>query len=207
MSHVMGRPPSLVPMLAALAGAVLAGCTGGATPSVAHHLAPSPARPAGSGRPATAKIGSPGNPLNLACAQESFTDPAVPQRPGPGDLTIGPLFIVGGKRVATASPAGYGDRGSYKIPLILVMGSTATVTIAAPARGHVVISNPYSPVGGVAAAKYHSCARRMGFFAQGFAFTHGQIRGCVPLDVRIGHEPRVRHVTISLFAGSCPRRP
>jgi hypothetical protein len=141
----------------------------------------------------------------LSCGQESFSGRPAPQQPQPGDLAIGPLFVVSGKRVATANPAGYGDHGSYKIPLILTMGSTATVTIAAPARGHVVISNPYSPVGGVVAATYHSCAREAGFFAQGFAFTHGQTRGCVPLDVIIGHEPQVRHVTISLFAGSCAR--
>src|ERR1022692_5232731 len=52
--------------------------------------------------------------------------------------------------------------------------------------------------GGVVAATYRSCAREAGFFAQGFAFTCGQTRGCVPLDVSIDHEPRVRHVTISL---------
>jgi hypothetical protein len=79
-----------------------------------------------------------------------------------------------------------------------------TVTIGAQARGQVVIDNPYSPVGGVAAASYHSCSRKTGFFAQGFAFTNGRIRGCVALDVRIGHQPQVRHVTLSLFAGSCP---
>jgi hypothetical protein len=37
----------------------------------------------------------------------------------------------------------------------------------------------------------------------GFAFTDGQIRGCVPLEVRVGDQVRVRHVTLSLFAGSC----
>ena len=80
-----------------------------------------------------------------------------------------------------------------------------TVTIAAPARGHVVIDIPGSPVGGVAAASYHSCPHAMGFFAQGFAFTHhGQTRGCVPLDVTIGHRPPVHRVMLSLFAGPCP---
>jgi hypothetical protein len=42
-----------------------------------------------------------------------------------------------------------------------------------------------------------------GFYAQGFAFTDGQIRGCVPLEVKIGGQPQVRRVTLSLFAGSC----
>jgi hypothetical protein len=39
---------------------------------------------------------------------------------------------------------------------------------------------------------------------EGFTFTNGQLRGCVPLDVTIGRDPRVRHVTLSLFAGRCP---
>jgi hypothetical protein len=56
----------------------------------------------------------------------------------------------------------------------------------------------------VAAASYHACPHATGFFAQGFAFTDGRARGCVPLDVRIGSEPGVRHVTLSLFAGACP---
>jgi hypothetical protein len=42
-----------------------------------------------------------------------------------------------------------------------------------------------------------------GFYAQGFAFTDGQIRGCVPLEVRVGGQARVQRVTLSLFAGSC----
>jgi hypothetical protein len=83
------------------------------------------------------------------------------------------------------------------------MGSTATVEIALRARGHVVISNPYSPVGGVVAATYRSCAHQAGFFAQGFSFLHGEIGGCVPLDVSIGSERQVRHVTLSLSGGSC----
>jgi hypothetical protein len=129
----------------------------------------------------------------------------VPYQPQAGDLVIGPLFIINGKRIASANPADYGDHGSYKIPFYLTLGSTVMVTIAAEARGKVVIDNPYSPVGGVAAATYHSCSHTPGFFAQGFAFTNGQIRGCVPLDVRINHEAGIRHVTLSIFAGSCAR--
>src|SRR6185437_93280 len=81
-----------------------------------------------------------------------------------------------------------------------------TVTIAPPARGHVVISNPYAPAG-VAAATYRPCAHVAGFYAQGFAFTDGQIRGCVPLEVTIGGQQQVRHVTLSRFAGSCSGEP
>jgi hypothetical protein len=77
-----------------------------------------------------------------------------------------------------------------------------TVTIDPPARGHVVIDNPYARHG-VTAAIYRPCANATGFFAQGFAFTDGKIRGCVPLEVRVGGRARVQRVTLSLFAGSC----
>lgn len=113
------------------------------------------------------------------------------------------MYFVNGKRLSTVNPAGYSDHGSWKVPLVLAMGSTATVEIAARVQGQVVISNPYSPVGGVVAATYRSCAHEAGFFAQGFSFLHGKTRGCVPLDVSIGNERQVRHVTISLSAGSC----
>jgi hypothetical protein len=197
-----GRPFFLAPALAALTCVILAGCTG-----AAHRATPpSPGHAAASPR-ATGRLGSPGNPLLLSCADEAFPgypDPPVPRRPQPGDLVIGPLFIVNGKRLAAASPAGYGYHGSYKIPFIVLPGATVMVTIGAPARGQVVIDNPDSPVGGVAAASYHSCAGKTGFFAQGFTFTDGQSRGCVPLEVRIGRQQRVHDVTLSLFAGSCP---
>ena len=203
-----GQPPLLVP---ALTCAILAGCTAAGTSGAARHKPSSPARPAASSTRVTGRIGSPGNPLLLSCAAEVFPgypDPPVPRQPQPGDLVIGPLFITNGKVLATENPAqhgyaSYGHSGRfYKIPFVLVPGSTATVTIAAPARGHVVID--IASVGGVTAASYHSCPHVTGFFAQGFAFTAPPFRGCVPLDVRIDREPQVRHVTLSLFAGSCP---
>jgi hypothetical protein len=193
-------------MVATMACASLAGCTGTATSGPARPAAPSSSLLPASGPAPAARPGSPASPLLLSCGQESFTSSPVPQQPQPGDLAIGPLFIVSGKRLAAASPAGYGDHGTYKIPIIVTMGSTVTVTIAASARGQVMIDNPYAHLAGVsdlAAATYHSCAHVAGFFAQGFAFTHGQTRGCVPLEVRIGHQPQVHHVTLSLFAGSC----
>lgn len=204
------RQRPLAPALAVLGAAVLGcsvllGCTGGGRSSAGPSATSAPASPAGTPR-AAGRLGSPGRPLLLSCGQEAYSVPPVPQHPQPGDLAIGPLIIVEGKRLATESPAGHGSHGSYKIPVIVTLGSTVTITIAAPARGQVVIDNPYSPVGGVIAATYRSCSRTPGFFAQSFAFTRGQIRGCVPLDVRIGHEADVHHVTLSLFAGSCARR-
>jgi hypothetical protein len=152
-------------------------------------------------------VGSPGNPLVLSCADESFLgngNPPASYQPQRGDLVIGSVTIVGGERLAKASPASYGDGGSYKIPIIVAPGATVTMSIGAQARGHVVISNPDSAVGGVTAASYHSCSGTPGFFAQGFAFTNGQVRGCVPLEVSSGRQPQARHVTLSLFAGACP---
>jgi hypothetical protein len=189
-----GKLP-LVSALAALACVTLGGCTGGAVSSAAHHTVPATG-------PATGPAGSPGNPLVFSCGEESFASPPPQQQPQPGDLAIGPLVIISGKKLATADPAGWGEHGSYKIPFMVTMGSTVTVTIDAPARGHVVIDNPYAPHG-VTAATYRSCPHVAGFFAQSFAFTDGQIRGCVPLEVRVGGQARVQRVTLSLFAGSC----
>jgi hypothetical protein len=138
----------------------------------------------------------------FSCGEEALTDDPVPQQPQPGDLAVGPLIINSGKMVATADPAGFGGHGDYKLPFVVTRGSTVTVTIGAPARGHVVIDNAYAPHG-VTAATYHSCSHAHGFFAQAFAFTDGKIRGCVPLEVRVAGQARVQRVTLSLFAGSC----
>lgn len=193
--------------LAALSCAILSGCAGGGRTGTAHSDTSAPApSPAGNSL-VTERVGSPGNPLTLSCGQESFAIPPVSQRPHADDLVIGPLIIVGGERLATENPADYGSNGSYKIPVIVTPGSTVTITIAAPVRGRVVIDNPYSPVGGVVAATYHSCSRKPGFFAQGFTLTQGQVRDCVPLDVHIDDQAGVRHVTLSLFAGPCTHRP
>jgi Ni,Fe-hydrogenase III small subunit len=66
-----------------------------------------------------------------------------------------------------------------------------------------MLSNPSSPSGGVVSAVYHACAHKYGFFPQSFVFTHGRVRGCVPLDVQVQGQPRVRRVSLSLFDGSC----
>jgi hypothetical protein len=181
-----------------LACVTLAGCTGGGASSGARPTGPatSPAaRPSG-------PAGSPGNPQVFSCAEESFLAGSMPPMPEPGDLAVGPLVIISGKKLATADPADWGEHGSYKIPIMVTMGSTVTITIDPPARGHVVIDNPYAPHG-VTAATYRPCRNVPGFFAQGFNFTNGRVRGCVPLEVRVGDQARVHRVTLSLFAGSC----
>jgi hypothetical protein len=199
MGGMRRRSLFLAPAVTAAACLILSACTG----STAHRAGQVTASDQVTASAAGA-AGSPGRPVVFSCAEESFAgDAPVPQRPQPGDLAIGPLIIVNGQRVATADPAGYGEHGSYKIPFVVTTGATVTVTIDPPARGHVVISNPYAPAG-VTAATYRSCPQAAGFFAQSFAFSGGRTRGCVPLDVQVGDQPRVRHVTLSLFAGSCP---
>jgi hypothetical protein len=182
-----------------LACVTLAGCTGGTASSAARHAAPATGPVT---RAPVGPTGSPGNPQVFACSEESFLAGPMPQMPEPGDLAVGPLVIISGKEVANADPAGFGEHGSYKIPFFVPRGSAVTVTIDPPARGHVVIDNPYA-LHGVTAATYRPCANVTGFFAQGFAFTDGRIRGCVPLEVRVADQARVHRVTLSLFAGSC----
>jgi hypothetical protein len=201
----------------ALTCVILSACTGASTSSTNRAAAPAPSQAQTRGAHRAGALGSAGNPLVLTCAAEAFTGtpgtgPPVPSRPRPEDLGIGPLYIINGRALADESPAQYGYTSyghsgrSYKIPLVVRTGSTATLTIGAPARGHVVIDNPSAQnlgLGGVTSITYRSCPHAQGFFAQGFAFTHRPPRGCVPIDVTIGNRPPVHHVTLSLFAGPC----
>jgi hypothetical protein len=208
-----------VPALITLTCAILAGCTGASPASTKQASTPAPPHSPASDTHRTGPLGTAGNPLVLTCADEAFggttgTSPPVPSHPRPGDLAIGPLYITGGKVVATMTPAGYGyspygrNGRAYKMGLVVTKGATATLTIAPPARGHVVIDNLAAQnrgLGGVTSITYHSCLHKQGFFVQGFAFTHPPFRGCVPLDVTVGGQARVRHITLSLFAGPCAR--
>jgi hypothetical protein len=188
----MGHALSSLFPLAILTSAILAGCIGSSTPTAGTR----------SGGPP----GSADNPLFLSCGDQSVVVPPVPFRAGPADLVIGPLVIASGKVLASMTPGkygytsyGHGDR-AYKIGVIMTSSATATVTVAAQARGHVVIDD------GLTSVTYQGCAHNPGgFFAQHFDFTHRPFRGCVPLDVTIDNRPRVYRVTISIFAGRCAR--
>jgi hypothetical protein len=143
----------------------------------------------------------------LSCGQESFSSGSPQVNPGPGDVAVGPLIIVNGRRLFNADTAPQYSWSS-KSPFVVADGATVTVTVAGPARGRFVIDNPYADLAGIGAvtsATYHACTHQdgNGFFAQGFAFTHGPVLGCVPLDVRIGDQPHVRHVTVTLAGRSC----
>lgn len=147
--------------------------------------------------------GTPGRPLMLSCTERSLP----PVAPGPGDVVIGPLYIINAKDSVDPNGAGSAPQHGYKYPIAVAPGATVTMMIAASARGHVVIDNPYGPPAGVVAASYRACqsGQEQGWtvFVQGFTFTDGRTRGCVPLTVRIGREARIRHVTVSLYAGPC----
>ena len=167
------RSPMLsVLALITLTCAILAGCIGASvsSPNRAATPAPSPSRASGAHR--AGPFGTAGNPLVLTCAAEAFPgygDPPVPSHPRPDDLAIGPLYIAGGRMVATETPAQYGyapygrNGRSRKMGLVVTIGSTATVTIAPAARGHVVIDNPAARnlgLGGVTSSTYDSCPTR-----------------------------------------------
>lgn len=203
-------------LVATLACAILAGCTGGSTPGPNRTAPPSPSLPPASSAHVSGSAGSAGNPLVVSCDAESWPVPPAPFHPQPGDLVIGPLDIASIRALATMTPAehGYSSDGHggrfYKFGMIVRPGATVTVTIGAAIRGHVLIAAPgvgNLGLAGVASATYHACRQAGGFFAQGFAFTHRPYRGCVPLDVTIGNRPPVRHVTLSLFAGPCTTDP
>ena len=176
--------------------------SGSASP--ARPAAMPPAQPPASSPHVTAALGSPGRPLMLSCSEKSAAGSVAPR---PGDVVVGPLYIINAKQSADPAGAGPAPQHGYKYPIAVAPGATVTLMIAAPARGHVVIDNPYGPPAGVVAASYRACppGQEQGWtvFVQGFTFTDGRTRGCVPLTVRIGREARIRHATVSLYAGSC----
>jgi hypothetical protein len=140
----------------------------------------------------------------LSCREEvtaAALFPPTPIRPRRGDLIIGPLSFPDGTRLSRESRVVL--NGSYKIPPVLAPGATVMITIAPAARSYVTMSNPSSPPRGVVAATYHGCPDQWGFFPQSFSFSHGRVRGCVPMDIRIADRPHARRVTLSLFAGPC----
>jgi hypothetical protein len=199
-----------VPGLAALACAVLAACSGGCAPSADRGAASPSAQSPASSSHIGGPLGSPGNPLVMSCADESWPGyPATaPVNPGPHDLAVGPMYFANARLLATETPAqhgyaSFGDHGRfYKFGVVVRPGAIVTVTIGGSGRGHaMIVIGPDA----VISATYHACRQAGGFFAGGLAFTRPPYRGCVPLDVTAGAPPRVWHSVISLFAGSCAR--
>lgn len=198
------QPLFLVFTLATLTCATLASCTGASAPA---------ASPSASAPHVSGPIGSPGNPVILGCDAEAWDGAPAPPAPvtaGPQDLAVGPMYFAGARHLATETPAQeggspYGRDGMFfKFGVVVRPAATVTVTIGASARGHVVIVKAVNGSDlAMTSATYHACREPGGFYPQGFAFTHPPFRGCVPLDVTVGGQAQVLHVTLSLFAGSC----
>jgi hypothetical protein len=158
----------------------------------------------GSGAGAHGPLGSAGNPQVLSCNQEVQSTPGNRVVPRRQDVVAGPLRFPNGRLLRTGQPNHWGSHGRYKIPVVLAPGANVTLTIAKPARRYVVISDPYIYSGHATSATYHACKHGWGAFVQGFTFTDGRTRGCVPLAVRIGGEARVRYIILALFDRACP---
>jgi hypothetical protein len=186
--------------LGLVALAIVAGLAAGCSTAVSHLPANQSHRPATS-------VGSPGNPLMLSCGNASIPNVSAP---GHRDLVVGPLYIINARMSVDPSGAGPTPQPGYKYPIAVRPGATVTMMIAPSARGHVVIDNPYGPSAGVTAATYQACrpsdAPGWIVFVQGFTFTDGRTRGCVPLIVQAGRAARISYVTISLYAGPCTAR-
>ena len=156
----------------------------------------------GGGRPLPRKQGSAAFPVVFTCDQTS-NPPLKPRR---GDLVVGPLWFINARDSVGPKGAGPNPPHEYKYPIGVRPGATVTMMIAPRARGHVVIDNPYV-ASDVTAATYRAClpssSPGWSVFVEGFAFTDGRTRGCVPLTVRTGRKTPIRHVTVSLYAGHC----
>jgi hypothetical protein len=152
-------------------------------------------------------VGTATHPQILTCYEEAtqFTGGTTPPI-GPQDIGFGPGYFPQARRLATLNPPNSG-RGAqltgYKLPPVVYPGATVTMTIASGARSYVVQQNPWSPRQGSVSVTYRACLHKHGFFPQSFRFTDGRIRGCVPLDVRVGGPRKVSHITLSFFAGRC----
>ena len=159
----------------------------------------------GETRSSSSQSGSPGHPQILTCSEEAtqFTGTLLPA--GPHDLIFGPGYFPEARSLATESPQHFapGAHGTYKLPPVVDPGSTVTMTVALNARSYVVQQNPWSSPAGSQSVTYEACPGKPGFFPQSFRFTDGRLRGCVPIDVRVGGQRTSRRIVLSLFAGRC----
>lgn len=152
-------------------------------------------------------LGTPTDPQILTCYEEAtqFTGGTLPPV-GPDDIGFGAGYFPKARGLATMNPPNSGrdaQRSGYKLPPVVYPGATVTMTIARDARSYVVQQNPWSPRQGSVSVRYRACSHKPGFFPQSFRFTDGRIRGCVPLDVRVGEQRKTSHIVVSFFAGRC----
>jgi hypothetical protein len=152
-------------------------------------------------------VGTPTHPQILTCDEEAtqFTGGTVPPV-GPHDIGFGVGYFPKARGLATMNPPNSGRQAEltgYKLPPVVYPGDAVTMTIARRARSYVVQQNPWSPPQGSVSVTYQACSHKPGFFPQSFRFTDGRIRGCVPLDVRVGEQRKTSHIVLSFFAGRC----
>jgi hypothetical protein len=74
--------------------------------------------------------GTPGRPLMLSCTERSS---AGAVGPGPGDVVVGPLYIINAKDSVDLNGAGSAPQHGYKFPIAVAPGATVTMMIAASA--------------------------------------------------------------------------
>jgi hypothetical protein len=152
-------------------------------------------------------VGTPTHPQILSCYEEAtqFTGGTLPPI-GPDDIGFGAGYFPKARGLAIMNPPNSG-RGAeltgYKLPPVVDPGARVTMTIARGARSYVVQQNPWSSPQGSVSVTYRACSHKPGFFPQSFRFTDGRIRGCVPLDVRVGGQRKTSHIVLSFFAGRC----
>ena len=151
-------------------------------------------------------VGAPMHPQILTCDEEATQFSGGLPAVGPDDIGFGAGYFPKARLRATMNPPNSG-RGAqltgYKLPPVVYPGATVTMTIARGGRSYVVQQNPWSPRQGSVSVTYRACLHKRGFFPQSFRFTDGRIRGCVPLDVRVGGQRKTSHIVLSLFAGRC----
>ena len=134
------------------------------------------------------------------------------------NLVIGPLTLDSGGDDPARALANLQRIGWVKNPALVLPGHTVTLAIATRAQhraGLLYISNAagHSPprlrdtvpkVTFVACDRAHSLSTAAGrpvtFWSGGFLATH--YPACVPLDIRVDRERKVRHLTVSLGAGT-----
>ena len=152
-------------------------------------------------------VGTPTNPQILTCYEEATQFTGGTLAPvGPHDIGFGAGYFPQARRLATVAPPNSSQgaqRTGYKLPPVVYPGATVTMTIDSGPRSYVVQQNPWSPPHGSVSVTYRACLHKPGFFPQSFRFTDGRIRGCVPLDVRVGGQRKVNHIVLSFFAGRC----
>ncbi|MGW5417109.1 hypothetical protein [Actinomadura geliboluensis] len=181
---------------------------GGARPAAEASDRPATAAPATTapGTPATAAPGSHANPRIMNCANRNAWFPeerSGPVKAGPDDLVVEPLLIPGLRGWADADPVRYGNKGRYKVGVVVRAGKTATLSIPAEYREAAGLlysdaaRDARTPAEADHAITFSACADHDTPFP-GMLFVPRRQR--VPLIVQPAEKQPTREV-VSFFAG------